>query len=91
MIVLRSTSASSSLHKLTPFAKGVRKDELAPIATPIIRGSAETPNSEAVAKPIGIITSADDVLEITCVMTADTRKIPASTANGPALPSALTT
>jgi hypothetical protein len=34
------------------------------MATPIIRGSAETAKSGAVAKPIGIITSADDVLEI---------------------------
>src|SRR5215510_5156556 len=70
--------------RLTPLAKGVRKDALAPMATPNIIGSAETPNSEAVAKPIGIMTSADDVLEINWVTTADTIKSPASTASGPA-------
>jgi hypothetical protein len=72
-------------------AKGVRNDPLAPMATPNIIGSTEMPNSEAVAKPIGIMTSADDVLEINWDMVADTIKIPASTTCGPALPSALTT
>src|SRR5215471_9093780 len=77
--------------RVTPLVKGVRKDALAPMATPNIKGSAETPNSEAVARPIGIITRAVDVLEISCESAADTIKIPASTACGPAPPSALTT
>ena len=39
-------------------------EALAPMATAIIMGRAETPNVDAVATPIGIMTSADDVLEI---------------------------
>src|SRR5262249_20235248 len=77
--------------RLTPLAKGVRKDALAPMATPSIMGIAETCSSEAVARPIGIMTSAEDVLEINWLMTADIKKIPASTTCGPAPPSAVTT
>jgi len=77
--------------RLTPLAKGVRKEALAPMATPIIMGSAETPNSEALARPIGIMTNAAEVLEINWEITAETRKILAKTTCGPARPSALTT
>jgi hypothetical protein len=61
------------------------------MATPNIKGSAETPNSEAAARLIGIMTRAVDVLEITCDSAAETIKIPASTACGPVPPSASTT
>src|SRR5262249_53127924 len=77
--------------RLTPLANGVRKDALAPMATPIIMGRGETPSSEAVARPIGIMTRADEVLEMNWVTMAETRKMPASTTRGPAPPSALTT
>src|SRR5918999_1167257 len=77
--------------RLTPLANGVRNDALAPMATASIIGSADTPNSEAVATPIGIMTSAADVWEMGGLTTADTTKIPASTTCGPALPSPLTT
>jgi hypothetical protein len=57
-----------------------------PMATSRISGSAETPSSEAAARPIGIITSAIGVLEMNCEMVADTTKIPTSTACGPRFP-----
>ncbi|HEY0501883.1 MAG TPA: hypothetical protein VGD42_00180 [Lysobacter sp.] len=45
-------------------AKGVRNETLAPIATLGIIGSGDTFIGTAVATPIGIITSAVDVLEM---------------------------
>ena len=49
---------------ILPLANGVRKDALAPIATLITIGSADTRMSLAATNAIGIITSAVEVLEI---------------------------
>jgi hypothetical protein len=58
--------------RLLPLANGVRNETLAPMATASIIGSADTPSSEAVAMPIGIMTSAAEVLEMNWLTTADT-------------------
>jgi hypothetical protein len=59
-------------------ANGVRKDALAPIATLITIGSAETFMSFAAANAIGIITRAVEVLEMNCVIRVAARKTPTS-------------
>jgi hypothetical protein len=59
----KRNSPAPYIIKLTPLANAVLKDAL-DTTTPVIGGSAETSKSEAMAKPIGIIITAGDVLEI---------------------------
>ena len=76
-----------TIHHAHPIREGRQKGSAGTHGNCHIMARAETPKVDAVARPIGIMASAEDVFKTNWEITIVTTKILASTTCGPAPPS----